>query len=119
MDLKAIPTKVISEGVYELLSVLFQGAEKLFVLAYDATNGNEAGIKYNKKYFLPREKIKDYNIRIYWRNFYDQPINNLIKQHDELKTVPVRQGDSYTIGCLLDCTYFKDNYRLIAVDISN
>ena len=37
MDLKAIPTKVISEGVYELLSVLFQGAEKLFVLAYDAT----------------------------------------------------------------------------------
>ena len=27
-------------------------------------------------------------------------------------------GDDYTSGCLLDYAYFKENYRLIAVDLS-
>ena len=27
-------------------------------------------------------------------------------------------GDDYTTGCLLDCAYIKDNYRLIAVNLS-
>ena len=26
-------------------------------------------------------------------------------------------GDDYTTDCLLDYAYFKDNYRLIAVDL--
>ena len=26
-------------------------------------------------------------------------------------------GDDYATGCLLDYAYFKDNYRLIAVDL--
>ena len=52
------------------------------------------------------------------RNFYDQPINDLIKQYDEVRKVSTGQGDDYTSGCLLDYAYFKDNYRLIAVDLS-
>ena len=27
------------------------------------------------------------------------------------------QGDDYTTGCLLDYTYFKENYKLIAIDL--
>ena len=53
-----------------------------------------------------------------WRNFYDQPINDLIKQYDEVRKVSIGYGDDYTTGCLLDYAYFKDNYRLIAVDLS-
>ena len=52
------------------------------------------------------------------RNFYDQPIHDLIKQYDEVKKVSAIKGDDYTTGCLLDYTYFKDNYILIAVDLS-
>ena len=52
------------------------------------------------------------------RNFYDQPIIDLIKQYDEVKKVSTRHGDDYTTGSLLDYAYFKDNYRLIAVDLS-
>ena len=52
------------------------------------------------------------------RNFYDQPIDDLIKQYDEVRRVSTGQGDDYTTGCLLDYGYFKDNYRLIAVDLS-
>ena len=37
---------------------------------------------YNK-YFLPRIKINNYNIEIDGRNFYNQPINDSIKQYHE------------------------------------
>ena len=37
-----------------------------------------------KKYFLPRVKIESYNIKIDGRNFYDQSINDSIKQYDEI-----------------------------------
>ena len=40
----------------------------------------------------------------------DQPINDLIKQYNEVRKVLTGQGDDYA--------YFKDNYRLIAVDLS-
>ena len=52
------------------------------------------------------------------RNFYAQPINDLIKQYDKVRKVSAGQGDDYATGCLLDYTYFKDNYKLIAVDLS-
>ena len=84
------PAQVIEKGksIYELLSASFQGVKRLFVLAYfvvaDAAN-NEAGIKDNKKYFLPRGEINNYNVLIDGRNFYDQPINDLKKQHDEIR----------------------------------
>ena len=34
--------------------------------------------------------------------FYDQPINDLIRQYDEVTKVSTGQGDDYTIWCLLD-----------------
>ena len=52
------------------------------------------------------------------RHFYDQPIHDLIKQYDEVRKVSAGHGDDYTTGSLLDYVYFKDNYRLIAVDLS-
>ena len=118
------PAKVIEQGknIYELLNASFQGVKRLFVLAYFIAAGNnadqEAGIKNNKKYFLPRGEIKNYNVLIDGRNFYDQPINDVIKQYDEVRKVSTGYGDDYTIGCLLDYAYFKDNYRLIAFDLS-
>ena len=34
--------------------------------------------------------------------FYGQPINEFIKQYDEVRKVSTGQGDDYTTGCLLD-----------------
>ena len=53
----------------EILIALSQGVKRLFVLAYDATDDNEAGIRDNKKNFLPRGKIENYNLLIDGRNF--------------------------------------------------
>ena len=40
--------------------------------------------------------------------------NNMMK----LEKISTGQGDDYTTGCLLDFAYFKNNYRLIAADLS-
>ena len=72
----------------------------------------------HRRYFIPRLKIKNYNIQIDERNFYDLPFNDLIKQYDEVRKASTGQGDDYTTACLLDFAYFKNNYRLIAADLS-
>ena len=111
---QTIPAKVIDKGtnIYELLSASFQGVKRLFVLCYiiaaSAAN-NKAGIKNNRKYFLPRAKVENYNVLIDGRNFYDPAINDLIKQYDEVRKVSTEQGDDYATGCLLDYAYFKEN----------
>ena len=55
---------------------------------------------------------------IYGRNLYDHSVNDLIKQYDKVRTVTTEQGDDYATGCLLHYTYFRDNYSLITVDLS-
>ena len=32
--------------------------------------------------------------------------------------VATDQGDAYTTGCSLDYAYFRDNYKMIALDLS-
>ena len=50
--------------------------------------------------------------------FYDQPINGITEQYDEVRKVSTWYGNGYTTGCLMDYAYIKDNYRLIPVDLS-
>ena len=78
--------KVIEKGknLYKLLNLSFQGVRRS--LAAGAVN-NEAGIEDNRKYFLSRGEINNYSVLIDGRNFYDQPINDKIKQDDEVRKV--------------------------------
>ena len=71
------------------LDASFQGVNRLFVLAFDNTtlaNGNDGPNRVkrdsHRKYFLPRVDITNYNVLIDGRNFYDQPINDQIKNYD-------------------------------------
>ena len=52
------------------------------------------------------------------KNFFDQPINNMIKTYKNIRKITIGQGDDYTTGCLLDYTYFKKYYKMIAVDLN-
>ena len=55
---------------------------------------------------------------IYGRNFFDQPINSMNKAYENIRKIATGKGDDYTTGCLLDYSYFKENYKLIAIDLS-
>ena len=52
------------------------------------------------------------------KNIFDQPINNDFKTYENIRKIATGKGDDYTTGCLLDCSYFKENYKMIAVDLS-
>ena len=39
------------------------------------------------------------------RNFFDQPMKNDSKNYDNIGKTAPGQGDDYTTGSLLDCSY--------------
>ena len=102
------------------LDASFQGVRRFFVLVFDNPEGgvNKVERNHHRKYFLPRVNITNYNVLIDGRNFYNQPINDIIKQYGEIRKIATGQGDDYTTACLLDYQYFKDHYNLIAIDLS-
>ena len=50
--------------------------------------------------------------------FLINQINNDIKTYENIRKIATGQGNDYTTGCLLDYSYFKDHYKMIAVDLS-
>ena len=99
------------------LDASFQGVNRLLVLAFDRTANNPTRNGY-KRYYLPRVDITKYNVLIDGRNFYDQPINDKIRQYDKIRKITTGKGDNYATECLLDYKYFKDFYKLVATDLS-
>ena len=97
-----------------LIEPSFQGVNRLFVLAFE----NDAQRTSNKRYYIPNVEIKDYNVMIDGKNFFDQPVKRDKVTYENIRKIAIRQGDDYTTGCLLDYTYFKKYYKMIAVDLS-
>ena len=98
------------------LDAAFQGVNRLFVLAFEDTNADEAAdaaaprnlvanqvIRNSyRKYFVPRVDITRYNVLIDGRSFHDQPINDSIRKYDEIRKIASGKGDNYATGRLLD-----------------
>ena len=69
-EYKVAPNKIVKiadandkKYIRELLDSSCQGVNRLFVLAYDNTEGNnQVSVNSYKKYFLPRVKTDSYNI---------------------------------------------------------
>ena len=95
----------------------FVGVNRLFVLVYSNEGENAKRFK-AKRYYLPRAIIKNYNVIINGKNFYDQATDSDIKRYEEIRKLITGQGEDYTTGCLLEYDYVKNHYRLIAVDLS-
>ena len=50
--------------------------------------------------------------------FFDQPVKYNKITYENIRKIATGQGDHYTTGCLLDYPYFKDSYKMIAIDLS-
>ena len=68
--------------------------------------------------FLLKVEMKDYNVMMDGRNVFDQPVKNDKITYDNNRKIATGQEDDCTTGCLLDYLYFKENYKLIAIDLS-
>ena len=103
-----------SSNLNYLIEPNFQGVNRLFVLAFQ----DDAQRTSNKRFCIPNIEIKDYNVMIDGKNFFDQPVKNDKVTYENIRKIATGQGDDYTTGCLLDYTYFKKYYKMIAVDLS-
>ena len=67
----------------------FQGINRLFLLAFDNINdcANKVERDSHRKYFLPRIVITNYHVLIDGRSFHDQPINDQIRNYDEIRKI--------------------------------
>ena len=97
-----------------LLEPSFVGINLIFSLAYE----NDVGRTSHSDYYFPKVMLKYYNIIINGKNFFDQPINNDKITYENIRKLCTGSGDDYTTGSLLDYPYFKDNYKMIAIDLS-
>ena len=54
------------------------------------------------------------------RHLFDHSIKKWFKNiwYDNIRRIATGQGDDYTTGCLLDYTYFKKCFQLLAIDLS-
>ena len=70
------------------------------------------------RYYLPLVEVKDYNVVINGRNFFDHPIKNNLITYDNIRKIATGQGDDYTTDCSLDYPYFKNYCKMIAINLS-
>ena len=97
-----------------MINPSFQGVNRLFVLSFE----NENDRTLHSNYYLPKVEIKDYNVIIDGKNFFDQSINSNLKTYENIRKIAISQADDYTTGCLLGYSYFKEIYKMIPIDLS-
>ena len=50
------------------------------------------------------------------QHFFDQPVKHKLMK--SIRKIATGQGDDYTTGCLLDYNYFKNCFKMIAIDLT-
>ena len=48
----------------------------------------------------------------------NQPTQNNTRTYENIRKIATGQRDDYANGCLLDYHYFKENYKMIPIDLS-
>ena len=100
------------------LDISFPGVSKLFAAAYktDDIQRNANTEESKRRYYLPSAEIKDYNVLIDRKNFYDQNVNNSTVRYNELLKRTTGRPEDYSTGCILAYYYyikcFKSNLNL-------
>ena len=95
-----------------LIDPTFSNVNRLFVLSFE----NEDDRTSYYKYYMPSVEIKDYNVLIDGNAFFELLVKNIEETYEKIIQITDHSG-YYTRGNLLDYKYFKENYKLIAIDL--
>ena len=94
-----------------LIDPAFASVNRLYVLTF----GNEDDRTSFAKYYVPKVEIKDFNVIIDRKSFFEIPVKNKEEAYEVI--IEMSKNNDYTTGNLLDYEYFKDHYKLIATDL--
>ena len=98
-----------------LIDPTFTNVNRLFVLSFTRDNAGDKGDSFSH-YYVPNVEIKDFNVLIDGKSFFNLPVKNEEEAYEKIMTDD--RNTDYTTGNLLDFPYFKKHYRLIAIDLS-
>ena len=104
--------QTINNNLNYLIDPTFTKVNRLFVLSFENENDRTSF----SKYYTPKVEIKDFNVLIDGKSFFDVPVKN--KEEACKKNIEISKNNDYTTGNLLDYEYFSKHYKLIAIDLS-
>ena len=103
-----------------LIDPTFINIKRLFVLSFQRIAGENNTTKDHRgsfsHYYVSNVEIQDFNVLINGKSFFDLPVKNEEEAYE--KIIEMSNNNDYTTGNLLDFAYFKENYKLIAIDLS-
>ena len=95
-----------------LIDPRFTNVNRLLVLSFE----NEDDKTSFSKYYLQKVAIKDFNVLIDGKPLFEIAVKN--KEEAYKAIIEMTKNNNYTTGNLLDYEYFKDHFKLIAIDLS-
>ena len=93
----------------------FTNVNKLFVLPFARNNLGDDKRDSISNYYIANVKIKDFNVLIDGKSFL-----MCVKNEEEIyeNFFEMSNNNGYTTGNLLDVSFFKEDYKLIATDLN-
>ena len=91
-----------------LIDPTFTNVNRLFVLSFERIEENNVKKDHRDSfshYYVPNVEIKDFNVLIDGKSFFDLPVKNEEEAYE--KIIEMSNNNDYTTGNLLDFAYFK------------
>ena len=111
-----MPVQSNNNNLNYLIDPTFTKVNRLFVLSFERIGENNVKKDHRDSflnYYVPNIEIKDFNVLIHGKNFFDLPVKN---EEAYQKIIEISRNNDYTTGNSLNFTYFKENYKLIAIE---
>ena len=108
----AMASQTKNNNLNYLIDSTFAKVNRLFVLSFQNKND---GTSFSK-YYVPNVQIKDFNVLIDGKSFFDTRIKNKEEAYEAI--VEMGKNNDYTTGNLSDYQYFSKHYKLIAIGLS-
>ena len=103
-----------------MIDPTFTNVNRRFVLSFKNEHGNndeDKSVRTSvKKYYGPKVEVKDFNVLIDGKPFFEIPAKNKGEAYEAI--IEMNKNSDYTTGNLLDYEYFSNHYKLIAIDLS-
>ena len=114
---KKSENKITTNENRHFLESNYVWVNRLFVLVYENQDSNSKTFR-SWRHYLPKDIIKNYDIIVNGKNFFNQSLDSEIKQYNEIRKLTARQDEDDNAGCLWDYNCVKNHFRLIAVGLS-
>ena len=87
-----------------LIDPIFMNVYKLFVLSFPRNNNTDSRYSFSN-YYVPKVRIKDFNVLIDGKSFFDLSVK--VQEGAYEKIIDMINNSDYMTGNLLDFVYFK------------